>query len=364
MHASRSVPFLLLLGALGCQYIPDAHPPGSQPPQSLPSPAYGYPPPYGAYYPPPTVPMGAPPPGAPTQTVYQPPPAPTAPLPGPAAPAPGAPVPASNRPLLGALVGSLVWQAEARAVLAELESNLTAEQQRLVAGVPIVFDPSPNEVNAFAACDDSGAPFVAGTEGLLEAMDAIAQTRATDELYATHTYDAYTAAVLPQLASSTTASAALPAGVLPSQAWVDPRRVSRAHEIFDEILAFTFGHELAHHYRGHTGCAHGQPSGIPPAASDIRRMASMAIPLVNQLNENEADQWGCFDVLATGKARASRAYRWTEEGGLFLFDFFARLDGAAGANPLVGFLRTHPAPGLRIPQVQFWAATWRFQNPG
>jgi predicted Zn-dependent protease len=96
----------------------------------------------------------------------------------------------------------------------------------------------------------------------------------------------------------------------------------------------------------------------------VRRLASAAIPLINHLNENEADQYGCFDVLATGRARAGRAYRWTEEGGLFLFDFFARLDAASGANPLVGFLRTHPAPGLRIPQVQFWAATWHFQNPG
>jgi len=363
MHPARPLFVVFLLGSLACQ-IPDAHPPGQPQPARPYPPAYPYPTPYGAYYPPPQVsPMPALPPPAAPQTVFQPPPAQPVPVPGPAAP-PGAPPAPSNRPLLGALVGTLVWQAEARAVLAELESNLTAEQQRLVAGVPIVFDPSPNDINAFAACDDSGAPFVAGTEGLLEAMDAIAQTRATDELFGTRTYDSYTAAVLPQLASSTTASAALPAGVLPSQAWLDPRRVSRAHEIFDEILAFTFGHELAHHYRGHTGCAHGQPSGIPPAASDVRRLASMAIPLINQLNENEADQYGCFDVLASGRARASRAYRWTEEGGLFLFDFFARLDGASGANPLVGFLRTHPAPGLRVPQVQFWAATWHFQNPG
>jgi hypothetical protein len=357
MHAARTLPLAALVTLLGCQ-IPDAHPPQHPPPQ--PPPVYGYPAPYGAYYPPPMVPggPGLPPPGAP-QTVYQPPPAPTA-VPAP----PPSPPPEASRPLLGALVGSLVWQAEARAVLAELASNLTTEQQRLVAGVPIVFDPSPNEVNAFAACDDSGAPFVAGTEGLLEAIDAIAQTRATDELYGSHTYDAYTAEVLPKLVSSTSASPGLPAGVLPATAWTDPKRVSRAHEMFDEIVAFTFGHELAHHYRGHTGCAHGQPAGIPPAASDVRRLASAAIPLINHLNENEADQYGCFDVLATGRARAGRAYRWTEEGGLFLFDFFARLDAASGANPLVGFLRTHPAPGLRIPQVQFWAATWHFQNPG
>jgi hypothetical protein len=257
-----------------------------------------------------------------------------------------------------------MWQAEVRAVVAELQANLTAEQQKLVAGVPLVFDPNPNDVNAFAGCDDSGAPFVAATEGLLEAIDAMAQTRATDELYSTHTYDDYAHTVLPKLASSTSASAALPPNIIPLQYWADLRRVSRAHEVFDEIVAFTFGHELAHHYRGHTGCAHGQPTGIPPEVSKVMRALSSAIAPINQVNENEADEYGCFDVLATGRARRTSGLAWTEEGGLWLFDFFSRLDVASGANPLVGFLRTHPAPGLRIPQVQFWAATWRVQHPG
>ena len=81
-------------------------------------------------------------------------------------------------------------------------------------------------------------------------------------------------------------------------------------------------------------------------------MASSAVPFINQLNENEADQWGCFDVLATGRARQATGLRWTEEGGLWLFDFFARLDGAAGASPLVGFLRTHPPRLCAFPLVQ------------
>jgi hypothetical protein len=361
-HRTLTVAALMLsygmLGSLaGCQ-LPDAHPQGAQ----TPPPGYGQPPGYPPGYPQPYAQA----PGYPPSPGYAPPqaqqPFPQAqPRPAVVQPAPG---PASNRPLLGPLVGPLMWQAEVRALVGELEGNLTSEQQTLVAGIPMVFDPDPNNINAFAGCDDSGAPFVAGTEGLLEVIDAIAQTRATDELFGTRTYDAYTGAVVPQLVSSQTASAALPLGVIPLQYLADARRVSRAHEMFDEIAAFTFGHELAHHYRGHTGCAHGQPSHVAPAVSDLRRMASSAIPLINQLNENEADQWGCFDVLATGRARQATGLRWTEEGGLWLFDFFSRLDGAAGSSPLVGFLRTHPSPGLRVPQVQFWAATWRFQHPG
>jgi hypothetical protein len=363
MPRPRPLPMLAALGwaacAAGCQ-LPDAHPQAAQNHPAYPPPGYwqsapgtsGLP--GGQGYPQPS-PYGAPAPG--TVPTSSPPPVPPQPVVQPAAPA-------ANRPLLGPLLGPLMWQAEVRALVSELESQLTPEQQALVAGIPMVFDPDPNNVNAFAGCDDSGAPFVAGTEGLLETLDAIAQTRATDELFGTRTYDAYTAAVTPQLASSPTASPALPPNVIPLQFVVDARRVSRAHEMFDEIAAFTFGHELAHHYRGHTGCAHGQPSHVAPAVSDLRRIASSVIPLINQLNENEADQWGCFDVLATGRARQATGLRWTEEGGLWLFDFFSRLDGAAGASPLVGFLRTHPSPALRIPLVQLDATTWRFQHPG
>jgi hypothetical protein len=158
-------------------------------------------------------------------------------------------------------------------------------------------------------------------------------------------------------------SAGLPAGILPLAYVLDPRRISRAHEIFDEIVAFTFGHELSHHYLGHTGCAHGQPQGVPPAISDLGRLVSSAVPLFNQPNEIAADSNGCMNVLDTGRARAGRAYRWTEAGGLLLLDFFARLERASGANPLLGILRTHPNPALRIPIVQAVAATWRLQHP-
>ena len=346
--------------ACACQMaVPDAHPQGAQ---NRPS---GYPPPqgYAPGYPPPgaPAPYGVPPYGAPAPGPGAPAPVP---LPAPApAPLPGAPSPTPGRPMLGPLVGALMWQAEVRAVVVELESHLTDEQRRLVTGVPLVFDPSPSEVNAFAGCDDSGSPFVAGTEGLLEAIDAIAQTRATDEIFGTRTYDAYTRAVLPQLVSSQTALPGLPANIIPFNLWPDARRISRAHEMFDEIAAFTFGHELAHHYRGHTGCAHGQPSDVVPTLGDLRRKASQ-VPWINQLNETEADNYGCIDVLATGRARQATGLRWTEEGGLWLFDFFSRLDAAAGANPLVGFLRTHPAPGLRIPAVQLDATAWRLLNPG
>jgi hypothetical protein len=169
---------------------------------------------------------------------------------------------------------------------------------------------------------------------------------------------------VPTLVSQNGGSAALPAGVISSQYLFDSRRSSRAHEIFDEVVAFTFGHELSHHYLGHTGCAHGQPAGVPPPVSDLGRLLSSAVPLFNQPNEILADSNGCINTLDAGRSRAATGYRWTEEGGLWLLDFFARLERASGANPLLGILRTHPNPSVRIPIVQGVVATWHLQHPG
>jgi hypothetical protein len=341
------------------QAPPSQTPPGPPPPGQ----PYYYPP-YASPYPAPSPP---PPPyvggvgGA--SPAYSPGPSSTAasPPPGPAA---RSVLPGVSRPLLGALAGPAAWQEEVRAVARELIGHLSSQNASRVAPIPLVFDPNPYEINAFAGCDESGAPFVAGTEGLLEAVDGIAQSKATDELFGTQTYGAYVGVVAPRLVSSEGGSAAFPAGIIAPQYWLDPRRISRAHEIFDEIVAFTFGHELSHHYLGHTGCASGQAAGAGPAIAQLSQLATAIIPGLNQPNEIMADTNGCINTLDTGRARASVAYRWNEEGGLWLLDFFSRLEAASGDNPLLGFLRTHPNPGLRIPIVQTVAATWRFRNPG
>lgn len=266
--------------------------------------------------------------------------------------------------MLGPLFGPPMWQAEVRAVVAELTANLSPTFRARVANIPLVFDPDPNSVNAFAGCTNSGSPFLAGTEGLLEAIDGIAQTRASDEMFGTRTYEAYVNLVAPRLASQSGGSAMLVAGIVPPQYLLDPRRISRAHEIFDETVAFTFGHELAHHYMGHTGCANGQAGGLAPAVAQLGQLVTSVMPAMNQPNEVVADTQGIINTLDAGRARSTRAYAWTEGGALALMDFFARLDQASGASAWVAFLRTHPNSALRIPVVQATAATWRFQHPG
>ena len=150
--------------------------------------------------------------------------------------------------------------------------------------------------------------------------------------------------VAPRLVAQGGASAALPAGIIPAQMLFDARRISRAHEMYDEIVAFTFGHELAHHYLGHTGCANGQAAGFAPAIEQIGRFVTNLGQGFNQPNEIAADSAGCISVLDAGLARASSAYRWTEAGGLALLDFFDRLEKASGANPIFRLLAHPPQP--------------------
>ncbi len=285
-----------------------------------------------------------------------------------APPTPAAPgAPQTPTGMLPILFGPAAWQAEVRTVMNELIANLAPDKQALVQGIPLIFDPNANTINAFAGCDEKGSPFLAGTEGLLEAIDAISQTVANDDLFGTHTYDQYTSTVMPRLVQANTSSPALPLGVIPFTSVLDPRRISHAHELFDNIVAFTFGHELAHHYLGHTGCAHGAGGGglggvLDP--SQLLRLGSR-VPVFNQTLETAADTFGVQNVLDTGRARRPN-FQWTERGALLMLDFFSRLERTAGVSPLnpIGFLQTHPHPALRIPVVQWVAQGWHQTHPG
>lgn len=344
--ATAAVLFVVPVAVSACRTSTQASTTPQAPPQYQPYPQqpYGYPQQQPPYYGP----------QQPTQPVPQQPQGPVQP-------------PATSRPLLPPLIGVAAQQQEVRNILAELVAALSPQNQALVQGIPLTFDPTI-EVNAFAGCDERGAPFLAATAGMLEAVDAISQTKATDELFGTQTYEQYSATVLPQLVKSDKARAALPAGIIPANLGPDPRRWSRARELFGDIIAFTFGHELAHHYLGHTGCAKGQPMGNAPDPARLGRLLSV-VPIFNQAGEAASDSAGCMNALDAGRRRRPQ-YEWSENGGVLLLDYFARIERAGGGggplsllNP-VQFLRTHPNPLARIPIVQTVARTWRAQHPG
>lgn len=239
-----------------------------------------------------------------------------------------------------------MMQAEVRVVLDEIIAHLSPDYGARVRGIPLKFDPDPEEVNAYAGCEN-GAAYMALTQGMLDALDGLSQTKATDELFGTQTYEAYAAVVVPRLVQPKGGGAALPLGTIPVQLLADARRLSRAHELFDDVAAFTFGHELAHHYLGHTPCA-----ATTPLERNLARLGDIATrfaPVLNQPAEIAADQAGIQSVLVTARARTTHPFN--EGGARMLLTFFDRLEQAVGQGNrslLKTFLMTHPPSALRL----------------
>lgn len=195
------------------------------------------------------------------------------------------------------------------------------------------------------------------TGGMLALVSATSEAKAVDELANTRLLDAY----FDQTARAVRANQAvgpLAPGSVPPQFALDARKLARQRFLFDEQIGFILGHELGHHYRGHTGCANGGNAvGQEAQAEEIVRVASNAAPLFNQPVEMEADAWGVVDVLDAGARRVGG--RWTEEGATLSMDFFQRLEGERGTSPILLFVRSHPPAILRRPIIQMWAEKWR-----
>jgi hypothetical protein len=247
-------------------------------------------------------------------------------------------------------------------LLAELVAALPDGPRGKVQGIPFRVEPEPAEINAYAGCE-RGRPFMAVTDGLLLAVDALARTRAHDEVFGTRTADRYASEVVPTLLRDPRATPALPANMLPPATAFDPRVSSLARQRAEEALGFTLAHEVAHHHLGHTGCANGE-SAFGQNAAQLGHLATSILPGLNQPNELAADNAGVWNLLDAGRRRPSGP-RLTEQGGLMLLGFFGQLSAASGARPLhpAAILKSHPNPQLRIPIVQNVAALWAQSQP-
>ncbi len=322
------------------QYPPGQYPPGQYPPGQVPPGQYppGQVPP-GQYppgqYPPGQVPPGQVPPTQPTTPPAQP---------------PGPPV--YNDPLNTLNIPFM--RQRAQQVIGELKAALPANYRSMVQSVPLIVDNKVGEVNAFAACIN-GKALMAISDGLLEIQAQMARATATDEIFRTGKFNQY----LQFIAKNQRAKQPI---VRPAAGFFDPahdadsRKVRRQHELFDEELAFVLGHELAHHYLKHTGCAGPQASVITPA--DIGRVLSNAVPGFNQFNETASDTNGTNNLLTAGSKR--QGYKWTEGGAMLTLNFFLALKKITPAESILfAFELSHPHPVFRIPIVQSAAANWR-----
>jgi hypothetical protein len=337
----------------------------SSPPPATPATGYGTAPYYGQpagyngqpqYGAPQQYPngYGAPPPQY-GQT-YAPPGAAPAPYPAPqaAAPAP-APIYTGPDPITNTDINWL--RAHAAAIMQELIAALPDVAKVRVQSIPLDVDDTPGEVNAYASCEGSKAAMTV-TDGLLDIGAHLAAARANDDVFGTQKVTAYIQ-FIGQSQQPNQPIAEPPQGFFdPSQA-ADSRRVSRQHDVFDEMLGFILGHELAHHHLGHLPCTGG--SG-PLGVGNLVRGLSGSVPMFNQPNEIAADTAGTDTVLTAGARRPG--YHLTEGGALLVMQFFSATDQLSPSDILFGFDRTHPPPALRIPVIQQTANYWRVSGGG
>jgi peptidase M48-like protein len=361
MSFRRSCVSSLLLLVAACQPEPKpaAYPPGyagQYPPQGQPPPGY----PQGQYpqqqypqgqYPQQQYPQQQYPQQAPAPSQY-PAPAQYPPAP-PAVVAPSFPavaLPSQTNDPINTLNRAWLRQS-AQGVLAELSQALPDVARTRVAGIPLVVDDTPGDVNAFAACSD-GRSAMAVTDGLLEIMAWLAMAKAHDELFGTNKTDEYIRFITQNLAPGR--DIPRPASFFAADAQIDGRKVQRQHVLLEEELAFVLGHELAHHHLGHLPCT-GKPG--PLGSGDLARVLSSQVPLFNQPNEAAADLAGTTNLLDAGARR--NGARWSEEGALLVMRFFTGLGGSLATNLLLAFQHSHPAPQLRVPLIQQSANYWR-----
>ena len=190
------------------------------------------------------------------------------------------------------------------------------------------------------------------TSAMLVVAAATSEARAYDEAAGTHTYETYADSLSGMMGSRQPLTGLSP-GTLSGPHATSRERLARARHLFDEQIAFILGHELAHHYRGHTGCA-GRGTPSREEAEALSRSLAGAVTPLQQPFEVEADTWGVSTVLEVGHVRSGGV--WNEEGALLSLDTFRRIAGNAVLATV--FLSTHPPSELRAPIVQQVAATW------
>lgn len=245
-------------------------------------------------------------------------------------------------------------RTEVTSVIEEVRAHLPPDHRARVEHVPFHVVDDTVEPNAAAGCAPGNrAPMIMITTPMLTIAAATSEARAYDELASTTTYETYANSIMNMIRQG--AVRGLPPGTLSGPLATDPRKLARQRQLFDEQVAFILGHEMAHHYRGHTGCAPGG-SASAAQAEDLQRSLAQAAPPLEQPFEIEADMWGITSVLEAGHERAGGP--WSDEGALLSLDTFRHLGEMSTQDLPLVFLSTHPPSMLRAPIVQQIARSW------
>jgi hypothetical protein len=247
-----------------------------------------------------------------------------------------------------------VWMhAETERVMRQLVTSLGDNPRAEVDGVTLETMDMPGVVNAFAGCEGPGHPIVGVTDEMLTIMAHLAAARASEDLFDVDATNAYTEWMFAHQAEH----AAL---VEPPDGREDPRirddrdKIALQHLIFDEEVGWVIGHELAHHYLGHTRC--NDDGGL---VDGVRALAMAIVPAFKQPDELAADAAGIDLVLNTAR-RTNAPY--SERGALLVMTFFARTHPITAQEIVFLFAITHPPSEIRVPALRAVTAAWFLTN--
>ena len=264
-----------------------------------------------------------------------------------------APAPANSTDSNGAMTMAFL-RTEVVSVIDEVRQHLPPAHLARVQNVPFHIVDDPAEPNAAAGCaPGSRAPMIMITTPMLTIAAATSEAHAYDELAHTSTYETYANDIMDMIRRGSVRG--LAHGALSGPLATDPRKLARQRQLFDEQVAFILGHEMAHHYRGHTGCAPGG-SASSAQAEDLQRSLAQTAPPLEQPFEIEADMWGITSVLEAGHDR--HGGHWGDEGALLSLDTFRHLGEMSTEDLPLVFLSTHPPSMLRAPIVEQVAHAW------
>jgi hypothetical protein len=243
--------------------------------------------------------------------------------------------------------------AETERVMRQMIASLGDNPRSEVEGVALEQLDMPGVVNAFAGCEGLGRPIVGITDEMLDIMAHLAQARAAEELFDVDATNAYTTWMFSHQPERGPL-------VEPPDGREDPRirddkqKIALQHLIFDEEVGWVIGHELAHHYLGHTRCD--QDGGI---VDGVRDLAIAIVPAAKQPDELAADAAGIDLVLNTAR-RTNQPY--SQRGALLVLDFFARTHPTTAQDIVFLFALTHPPTEIRLPALRAVTAAWFLTN--
>lgn len=265
----------------------------------------------------------------------------------------GPPPPGSFDPA-GHLMRPFMEQ-EATRIHQALVAALPQHEQEQTRDIPFEIIAEDREPNAAAGCTRSTrSPLMMITTAMLVLAGGISEAKAYDELAGTTTYDQYVTAVIDQVRNQQPVQPINPSLHTAPHA-TDQHKLARQVHLFQQQVAFIIGHELAHHYRGHTNCVGGR-TDEEQRRDEAAQILAHTVPPFSQPREIEADMWGVTNVLEAGRTRP--AGQWNQEGALVNLDFFRQLADEGGPQIVLVFLSTHPPSLVRIPIVRSTAQQW------